>query len=175
MCWFLPFIIQGASALIGAQQQQQAADMEAAAAVQSANFNSAEMERQAKLHEMQAVDAFDRGESERTRHMRDFQQEQGARTAGFGASGVDVNSGSALDILADNAAVAALDAKMIRHNADMEAYSYREQARKQRVGAMQERNKARWAVQAAEIQKQAGLLNAAGSMAKMGGSMMGGR
>jgi hypothetical protein len=175
MCWFIPLIIMAASSIAGAEQQKQAIEMETAANIQAANFNSREAERQAQLHEMQAKDALDRGEIERTRYMRDFQQEQGARAAEMGASGVDVNSGSALDILSDNAAVAALDAKTIRHNAAQEAFGYHEQARTQRVNAMQARNAARYGVVAGEMQKQAALLNTVGSMASMwGNSGMGG-
>ena len=95
------------------------------------------------------------------------------RTADLGASGVDVNSGSALDILSDNAAVAALDAKTIRHNAANEAFGYREQARNQRVNAMMGRNAARYGVTAGEYKKQAALINAVGSMGSMMGRMGG--
>jgi len=169
MFWFLPMAISGAAALGGAVTQMRAVDAETAANMRAAKFNSAEAERAALLNEQQARDALDRGEYERARYMRNFRQEQGVRTADMGASGLDVNSGSALDILADSAATAALDAKMIRHNAENEAFGFREQARTRHAQAMQERNAARYSAQAGEYKKQAALLNAVGSM----GSMMG--
>ena len=175
MCWFVPLIIGAVAAVAGSAAEQKGIDAQNAAQIQATNFNSAEAERQALLLEGQAKDAIDRGEADRLRYMREFQQEQGARAADLGASGVDVNSGSALDILADSAAVAALDAKTIRHNAAREAFGYREQAGSRRVNAAMERNAARYGIQAGQAQKQASVLNAVGSMASMWGGGIAGK
>ena len=48
------------------------------------------------------------------------------------ANGVDLSSGSPLDILGDTAMYGELDALTIRSNAEREAYGYRVQSRRRR-------------------------------------------
>jgi hypothetical protein len=83
----------------------------------------------------------------------------------MGASGIDVNSGSALDVLADSAGSAAEDADIIRQNAGREAQGYREEARSGRLNALNTRNEGRYAITAGQSNRQSILLNAAGSLA----------
>ncbi len=56
-------------------------------------------------------------------------QVEGAQRAGFGASGVDVNSGSAVRTQSDTARVGAMDATTIMNNAARSAWGLKQQAR----------------------------------------------
>ncbi|MDL2267204.1 hypothetical protein LJC46_04355 [Desulfovibrio sp. OttesenSCG-928-G15] len=163
----LPIMMGGASVLSGGMQMS-AIDQGTAAQVSAAKYNSAEMERQATISDMQGVDAIERGEAERLKYMRGAQQDMGSTAARMGASGIAVDSGSALDVLSDSAAESALDAATIRHNAKNEAWTYGEQARDYRNQAMMQRNSARDAIAAGKIQKSRTLLNTAGSLAMAG-------
>lgn len=88
---------------------------------QLANYN-------AQVAEMQAQDAIVRGRETEARHRTDVKRMIGSQRAGFAASGVDVNDGSAVDVQADTAALGELDALTIRTNAAREAWGYKIQA-----------------------------------------------
>lgn len=79
-------------------------------AKQNASYAGAAGEEQAGISEM------------RTR------AQEGSIKAGQAAKGVDVNSGSAVDVQASEAAIGKLDAMTIRSNAAREAYGYQTQA-----------------------------------------------
>ena len=55
-------------------------------------------------------------------------QLEGAERAGFGSSGVDVNSGSALRTQMDTARIGEIDAQTITANAERSAWGFRQQA-----------------------------------------------
>jgi opacity protein-like surface antigen len=82
----------------------------------------------AQIAEWQAQDALRRGEIEEKQHRIKVGQLAGRQRSVLAASGVDVSSGSALDILGDTAELGELDALTIRSNAAREAYNYRVQA-----------------------------------------------
>lgn len=56
-------------------------------------------------------------------------QVAGRARAAYGASGVDVASGSAQDVLATTAAMARLDAQTVQNNAAREAWGFQEEAK----------------------------------------------
>jgi hypothetical protein len=53
---------------------------------------------------------------------------QAAQKTGFAAAGVDVRSATAMDVMADSAAMTELDRATIRNNAQREAWGYEKQA-----------------------------------------------
>ena len=53
---------------------------------------------------------------------------QGSLMAGYGASGIQGGSGSAMDVLAESARAAMLDKLTLKYNYDMKALNYQEQA-----------------------------------------------
>ena len=161
----IPLLVSVGSALLGFLQQQQNIDMSTRAQIESANIHTREADRQSEFFRYQAQDAIDRGEADRLRAMRGFAREQGARAARLGASGMDMNTGSPLSVLADAEAAAALDASAIRQNAERESFRYREAARNAQVAAALRRNQAQYAQAAGEWQKRNVLLGTAGSMA----------
>lgn len=81
----------------------------------------------AKLAGQQARDAEARGNIAEQTHLQKVRQMLGAQRARLGASGIEVNSGTALDLTTDTARMGAMDALTIRNNAAREAWGYRVQ------------------------------------------------
>lgn len=105
------------------------------AAATSSNYNAQLMEQQAEYEQKQADDAIVRG-SERVREI----QRRGAQTQGTGraaasAGNVDINFGSPLDILLDNARNIETDVMRTQENARREAEGLDFQAQQTRSGA----------------------------------------
>lgn len=82
----------------------------------------------ARLAEIKAGDAMERGD--RAANKADLQTSRliGAQRASYGAQGVDVNTGSAAKVQSDSATLGALDSLTIKNNAWREAWGYKVQA-----------------------------------------------
>lgn len=74
-----------------------------------------------------ARDAIARGTEASHWAMSDTRRMIGSQRARLAAQGVDVNSGSALDVQADTMALGELDALTIKNNAAREAWGYKTQ------------------------------------------------
>lgn len=86
----------------------------------------------ARMADMQAKDALERGNfAERNARMATRQQ-RGAQVASMAARGLDISEGSALNILTDTDYFGEQDALIIRDNAAKEAWGYRQQGRNYR-------------------------------------------
>jgi len=85
-------------------------------------------EYNAQVASMQGDDALARGEEAAARHREGVRRMIGGQRAAWAASGADVNSGNAVDVVADTAALGELDALTIEFNAAREAWGYRNQA-----------------------------------------------
>ena len=83
----------------------------------------------AKVDEIKATQALEAGVAAEDAHRAKVRQMIGQQRAGMGASGVEVDSGTFGDILADSAAQGEMDAVAIRTNAMREAWGYRESAK----------------------------------------------
>lgn len=105
-----------------------AANRETRAANQAAQYNAEMMKRNQEVANMQAANAIERGNLEEKQFRLNLSKQKGEMRAGYGASGAVVDSGSALDNLTDTVEYGELDALTIRHNAQMEAWGYRQQA-----------------------------------------------
>lgn len=116
---------QGAQSLAGAYSQSQALQAEGAASKTLANAN-------ARFSDLAADDAVIRGEKEAVRIKRDTKRLIGSQRVALAAQGIDVGSGSALDVQEDTAAFGATDAETARNNAWREAMGYKVQAADQR-------------------------------------------
>lgn len=100
-------------------------------------YQKQQFDTNARIADIQAADAIKRGDKESANHMRKVRQLIGSQRAKAAASGVDANSGSALDIQLDTSNFGALDALTIKNNAWREAWGYRVQANDYRgQGAM---------------------------------------
>lgn len=114
-----PWVVMALTAASGAYAayaQRTAARAEEAAANQNA-----------KVAENAAADALQRGAAEEGRHRDRVRRLIGTQRAGIGASGIELESGSPLELVSDTAALGELDALTIRSNAAREAYGYRAQ------------------------------------------------
>lgn len=89
-------------------------------------------EYNAKLDERKAKDAINRGQEEENKHRRKVSAMKGQQKAQFGASGIELDSGSASDILTETEMLGEYDALTIRGNAEREAQSLRDSARIER-------------------------------------------
>jgi len=120
---------------IGAGASAFGAAEEAEARNQAHMFNAALLERNARIAEMDAEYAIGKGKSDRRRLEQEVDQFKGGQRASFAGSGVVVDSGSALDVVADTAALGAIDALTIERNASREAWALKEEARGARAQA----------------------------------------
>ena len=83
----------------------------------------------------------------------------GSLMAGYGASGVSSNSGSALDVLADSTASAARDRLNTTFNYDLQIQNYKDQATLNNMAANNARAAAILGIQASDANTQAQILN----------------
>lgn len=111
-----------------------------------AGYDAAIAGENAQLSDQQAAQATARGAQLESQSRAETRQVLGSQRAGYGASGVDVGTGSAVDVYGDTARVGELDAMTIRNNAALEAYGYKVQGssfRAQQQNA-QQRGKDAW-------------------------------
>jgi hypothetical protein len=130
-------------------------------AMSSANAGKANQrlaEMNAQVAEIQAEDAIARGRVEEGIHRKKVRGMIGSQRAAFAAGGVDVNSGSALDVQADTAKFGEMDALTIRMTAAREAWGYK-------VGATDMRARGELANYQGKQQAIGTIVSAAGSMA----------
>jgi hypothetical protein len=113
--------VSGAVGAYGAIAQGQAAKKQA-------KYQSAVERNNATIAGWQATDATQRGQIEEQRQRLATARLRGAQRAGMAANGVEIDSGSPLDILMDTAQLGELDALTIRSNAEREAYGFRSQS-----------------------------------------------
>lgn len=116
--------LTGADTLNRFSQQRSQAN----AIVARGSYEGAAADRNAKLAEMQAADAIQRGESSANIRALEGRQEMGATRASLAAQGLDLGFGSAVDVQVDEAKLSALDVATIRNNAAREAWGYTVQA-----------------------------------------------
>ncbi len=104
------------------------ANNQASAASQQGDFEATALRQNADLADQQAADAISRGQVEEGRIKLDTTQRFGSTMAALASQGVDVGSGSALDVQASEAGLGALDQLTVRNNAAREAWGYNVQA-----------------------------------------------
>lgn len=90
-----------------------------------ANFQRSQLEMNRKIAEMQANDALRRGAKEKRDVETQTRQLIGAQRAAMAAQGIEVDTGSALDIQKDTATLGRMDALTVRMNAYREAWGYK--------------------------------------------------
>jgi hypothetical protein len=82
----------------------------------------------ASVADIQAKDAIARGGQDEARFRAGVRGMIGTQRTGFAAGGIDVSSGSAVDVQADTAFFGELDALQIKTNAAREAWGFSTQA-----------------------------------------------
>lgn len=99
-----------------------------AANKQAAEYQSQVAQNNAKLAEQNQQWSTEAGEAATAQQQQKTRAEVGGIKAAQAASGVDVNSGSAVDVRSSAAELGELDAMTIRSNATKQAYGYGTQA-----------------------------------------------
>lgn len=141
--------------------QQQAASAESAARVQQANAAAAEYN--AQLAEQNAQIARDQKAAATDTFNRQTERTIGKTIAAYGASGVQTDVGSPLDVLADTARLAELDKLTLQYNYDLKIRDYMNQAALNRMNAANGVAAASTYASAAPMYSTAGTLNAIGT------------
>ena len=93
-----------------------------------AQYQKQVMESNIRMANIQGKDAVRRGDRDSSRAISYSKKVRGAQRAAMAAQGIDVNSGSALDIQDETAAMGELDALTAKNNAWREAWGYKVQA-----------------------------------------------
>ena len=150
-----------AGAMSQARGQEQAAESRASEYRYQAEVD----ENNRKVSLWKAEDAIARGKVEEAVHRTKVSQLKGRQRAVLAASGVVVDSGSALDILGDTAELGELNALTIRSNAEREEYEHK--VRASNLGADKEMKllSANNAITAGKIAARTSLLQGVGSVA----------
>jgi len=119
-----PYLFAGINALAtlsSANAQSKASAAEGA-------FQASIYESNARIQEIRAADAITRGEKDAVRAKQLAKRIIGSQRAAMGAQGIDLESGSALDIQQETASLGAEEALNIRNSAWREAWGYRANA-----------------------------------------------
>jgi len=104
---------------------QSQAEREAAALRQQAKYSRDMSELNASLSNMNAQDALRFGDDQADILKSDAQKMIGAQRAALAAQGIEIDSGSALQVQADTAGLASQDAMRIKANAVRQAYGFK--------------------------------------------------
>ena len=120
MCTLLTALSAGASLFTGIAQ---ANNVKA-----QANAQAAAMEANARNSDILAHDAIERGGQDELKLRRQLAQAAGNQRVQAASSGIDVNSGSALDARNASISEGEYDAEAIRFNAARERWGYQSQA-----------------------------------------------
>ena len=131
--------------------------MEGFAGGQAADFQAQIAKNNAEIAQYNAQGATEVGRVQALNSALRTRAVVGQTKAAQAASGIDVNSGSALDVQASERMLGMLDALTIRSNAARAAYGYKAEAAQQtaRAGFMKQRGK---------MSRLTGLMNASGTI-----------
>jgi hypothetical protein len=99
-------------------------------------------EYNATVARQNAAITLQQGEAAVQAQARDAARTQGRAIAAYGASGVQTDSGSPMDVLADSVRMATLDQLTTKYNYDLKALGYNNQATLSEAGAKYSRTSA---------------------------------
>lgn len=102
--------------------------MQGRAQSNAASYNASQATYNAGIAEQNANIAIAQGNAESYRQGIDAQRQIGKMRALYGASGVSVEAGSPLDVLADSTRNAVIDQQITQYNYALKAQQYRQQA-----------------------------------------------
>lgn len=155
--------ITAVSTLVGAAGQYAQYKSESAAQQSAAEYNAAIAAQEAATQQQLAQNELAKGEAERTRLLRSGARHQGELRSLMGASGFEMDSGSALSLLGESAEEIQYDANIVGQNAAMAAWSHQ-------VGATRAINDRNWA----NYQKQQAKSGKGAMWVGIGGTLLGG-
>mgnify|MGYP000338322025 CR=1 FL=1 len=160
-------VSMAASIAMTAYGQVQAAD----ARKKQADYQAKVAENNAKVGEWEAQDALDRGRIAEQQHRLKVSQLKGQQRSALAASGVELDSGSALDVLSDTAYFGEMDALTIRSNSERQAWKARVGASNSRAESTLLTASGQQAVRAGNIGAVSSSLSSAASYGLQGAAM----
>lgn len=147
------------TAMSYAASQQQAKAQESAA-----NYNAQVAANNQIIAQQNAKQALQAGEAQEQQQRMKTAALIGSQRAAQAANGIQIDSGSALDVQSSAAELGELDALTIRSNASKTAYNYEAQAANYGSQAALDKAQAGWASQAGDIAGYSTLLTGASSL-----------
>ncbi len=120
-----------ATMAVGTGVQMAAAKRQQEADNLARQWNATMLRQDAEFSRIKAGQARAIGDIEAAERLREAGILRGEQRAGYGASGVSVNTGSAAAIQADTMAWGAYSAAKEKYNYDLQAFDYEQQARNQ--------------------------------------------
>jgi len=154
-------IAVAASAVVGAAGAARAGD----ASQKQGEFQAQVSRNNAIIAEQNADYAVRAGQAKAAQESMQGAAKIGRIRAAIGASGVDVNTGSAADVQESQAVQSSLDVETIMHNAQLEAYGYRTQGKSFEAQAILDKAAGDEAKSAGNIAALGTLIGGAGSAA----------
>lgn len=145
------------------------------AAKASADYNAQVQNNNAKISLQNATFAGQKGAAAAEAESMKTRAKVGAITANQGASGVDIGSGSSVDVRSSASEMGELSAINIRSNAAREAYGYQTDAAGDKAQAQLDKAEGRNAQTAGYMNAGKTILGAAGSAANSWGSQATGK
>ena len=145
------------SALLGASAQYNAGKQAEA----TAQFNAAQMDRDAQLAEQDALRVQEVAEFDLNRFRRSIRTLQSDVRHGYAKSGVDISEGTPLDILEENYKMAKDDEYLIQYDADVRKAALHNQAEGARFQAKAEIQMGKYAKLGAKYKAMGTLLGGA--------------
>jgi len=116
------------------------------AGMQAADAQAKAYENQAKVKDAQATQALEKAQMEARLLRERGDRFKGTQRSLLGASGVAVDSGSALDLLADTAYGVESDVSMTKYNAQLEAWGFQTEAANLRGQASMAKSQGKYAM-----------------------------
>jgi hypothetical protein len=164
--------IGGTIQAIGGLKSGNAAERQGLAQQAASQDEAGLADYNAAVAELQAADAIARGTEDEQRFRSRVRGAIGAQRAGFAASNIDVNYGTAVDVQADAAFLGELDALTIRSNAAREAWGFKVQGENfTRAGQISRKEGAAFA-EAGRANKTASRWGVVSSIVGTAGSML---
>lgn len=163
----VPLLLGGAGAGLSAYSAIQGGNAKSS----QLNYQAAVAKNNAIISEQNAESAIEAGGAKAATTSMKGAAVGGSIKAKQAASGVDVNTGSNVDIQEGQREAALLDTEIVLHNADLQAYGYRSQAKNFEAEAGLAEAGADQAKTAGYLQAGAGILGSASSLGYKWGGM----
>jgi len=138
----------------------------------AANSEADVLDYNASVSDLQARDALERGAIDESRFRAQVRGIVGAQRAGYAGQGVDVGSGSAVEVQQDATYLGELDALQLRQNAMREAWGFKVSAYDARAQADIARKEGVVYAEAGRANQSASRIGAVGTLLGAGGSLM---
>jgi len=157
--------------------QSEAIRAEGMIASAQAEFDATQNEINARFAEVRATEIIEQGDEDAREYQKKVKQTVGSQRAALAAQGIEVETGTALELQLETAEQGALDVETIKNNAWRQSFGYEQEAVSQRFQAAMTRTAGRFqktqSQAAARQTLVAGGLQAAGSftsgMSRAGG------